>query len=126
MRTVFITGGRGDIGKAIADAFQNHHHRVIAPSSSELDLSSSDSCKKYLDSFSEEPDVIVHCAGWNQPNPFEAVSESDLERSFRIHVEGLISILKKLSIPMKARRRGHILVVGSLYGVFAQRGACHM
>lgn len=121
MGSVFITGGRGDIGQAIVKVFQNHGYSTIAPNSAELDLNSLQSCETYMESFIQDPDVIIHCAGWNQPKPFEDISCFELEKSFRINVEGFFFILQKLIPSLKAKKRGHILFITSIYGFLAQR-----
>jgi len=58
---VFLTGGRGMVGRAIQAHDRVSEHRVIAPTSVDLDLTNRDAVMAVL--ASEKPDIVIHSAG---------------------------------------------------------------
>ena len=58
---LFITGGRGMVGKNIIALAEKKGIEVIAPSRQDLDLTSQAAINEYLSI--HRPDVVVHCAG---------------------------------------------------------------
>lgn len=60
MKTIFITGGRGFIGRNLSEALEKQGYRILVPSSTELNLLD----EKAVDAFIEKQhiDVIVHGA----------------------------------------------------------------
>ena len=60
MKTVFITGGKGFIGRHLTEKLTADGYRVLAPSSSELNLLDEQAVDKYIGSHSV--DLIVHAA----------------------------------------------------------------
>ncbi|CCN35035.1 NAD-dependent epimerase/dehydratase [Vibrio nigripulchritudo SO65] len=61
MMKLFITGGRGMVGKNIIALAEKRNIEVIAPSRQEVDLNSQTSIKEYLSI--HRPDAVIHCAG---------------------------------------------------------------
>ncbi len=58
---VFLTGGRGMVGRAIQDHSAAAEHQIIAPTSSDLDLTDRDAVRSAVEA--EKPDLVVHSAG---------------------------------------------------------------
>ncbi|WP_199479657.1 GDP-L-fucose synthase family protein [Vibrio harveyi] len=58
---LFVTGGRGMVGKNIIASAEKRGIEVIAPSRQELDLTSQTAINEYL--AIHRPDVVIHCAG---------------------------------------------------------------
>lgn len=58
---LFLTGGKGMVGRNIVALATKNGIEVDAPSRQELDLSNLSSIKDYL--LSSKPDVVIHCAG---------------------------------------------------------------
>ena len=56
---ILITGGNGFIGRNLIKTF-NKEYEIFAPSSSELDLTSTKSVEKYFQN--KYFDVVIHCA----------------------------------------------------------------
>ena len=72
MEHVFLTGGRGNIGNAIKNKFEQEGYKVISPASHELDLLNMEQIASYV---KEVPEVVavIHCAGINNPVCFENI-----------------------------------------------------
>lgn len=120
-KTLFITGGSGDIGSAIINEFKLNGYNIIAPSSKELDCSSEHSINKYFDKISFcKVHSFVHCAGWNKPEPFYDISNETLIKSIYINSFSFIYILKKINIFL-IDNESRISAISSLYGTFSRK-----
>ncbi|MDR9394721.1 MAG: GDP-L-fucose synthase [Roseovarius sp.] len=58
---VFLTGGRGMVGRAIQDHAGAAAHRIVAPTSDELDLTHRPAVMDAI--AAETPDIVIHSAG---------------------------------------------------------------
>lgn len=58
---VFLTGGRGMVGRAVQDDPAAADHSIVAPSSEELDLT--DRAAVMAAVAAEKPDLVIHAAG---------------------------------------------------------------
>ena len=103
---VFLTGGRGGIGSAIIEQLTENGIDTIAPSSSELDLSSDFDCSAY-----PEVDGFIHCAGINILARHENINASEFSRLFKINTLSFVSLCSQLKI----KKGGSIIAIGSLY-----------
>lgn len=63
---VFITGGRGFLGRTVVPRFREAGYAVDAPSSQECDLRRQDSLAAYRGAY----DLILHLAAWTQAGDF--------------------------------------------------------
>lgn len=120
-KTLFITGGSGDIGAAIINEFESNNYEIISPNSKELDCSNETGIDKYFQ-YKSLPKInsFVHCAGWNLPEPFKSVSNETLLKSIFINSFSFLNIIKKLDnnfIENKTR----ISAISSLYGTFSRK-----
>ena len=114
-KTLFITGGNGEIGKAIVAVFEANGYAVIAPSSKEMDCSSEASLKSYFDNFAPVTiDAFVHCAGINNPKPFTEVTSATILRSFQINTLSFLFINQYLNQHYHEGTR--IAAISSIYG----------
>lgn len=58
---VFLTGGRGMVGRAIQDHDRAKAHQIVAPTSAELDLTDRSAVMAAV--AEEAPDIVIHSAG---------------------------------------------------------------
>ena len=120
-KILFLTGGHGEIGSAIASKFQNAGYRVIAPKSGELDLADKNSIGIYFKALkASSVDAVIHCAGVNMPKPLEQLDWADLEKTIQINATSLVKMLQYLVPPMKKNKTGHILAISSIYGIISR------
>jgi len=59
---IFFTGGKGFIGKEVIPLLRKDGYEVVAPSSSELNLTDNTSVRKYFDEHGFDYHAIVHAA----------------------------------------------------------------
>ncbi len=119
---VFLTGGTGDIGSAIKECFKKNGYDVIAPSRAELNLEESDSIERYFQNNSNEFNIFVHCAGYNNPMLIKDMEFSNIEKTAKINYLSFIQIMKYILPDMVKNKYGKVLAISSLYGSFARQG----
>jgi 3-oxoacyl-[acyl-carrier protein] reductase len=116
MKTLFITGGHGEIGQAIKDVFSHNEFDIIAPSSKELDCSQNDSIAAYFKSFNHKSiTAFVHCAGINNPKAFMDVTPETLQRTIQINTLSFLFITQQLNRYFE-NEKSRIVAVSSIYG----------
>jgi 3-oxoacyl-[acyl-carrier protein] reductase len=111
---IFLTGGRGGIGKAIKNELESNSIEVISPTSDELNLSS----PMELDNI--EVDSFIHCAGINFPKPFDKIENKEIKKLFDVNTFSFLELIKRLKI----KNGGNIIAIGSIYSTNTNNGRC--
>jgi UDP-glucose 4-epimerase len=75
---VFITGGRGFIGRNLVEGLPSDME-IFAPNSKELDLMDQESVERYVDA--HEFDVVIHSATWNSTANSNKDTQQVLEKN---------------------------------------------
>ena len=120
MKSLFITGGHGEIGKAIVETFLENGFSIIAPTSKELDCSSNDSIRSYFKSFNTTPiTAFVHCAGINNPKGFMDVTPETISRTVQINTLSFLYISQHLHSFFK-NNHTRIVAISSIYGTVSR------
>ena len=78
---VLITGGNGDIAKALTDLLKLEGYDVKAPGKNEMDVTDIQSIEACISNY--KPDILVNNAGYVVP---KSIKEADLENSKR-HID---------------------------------------
>lgn len=104
---IFLTGGRGGIGRAISEALHDIGIDVVEPNSEELNLQES----SFSVSKTTEYDAFIHCAGINRLCDHDKIDESEFYRLFNVNTLSFVSLCSQLNI----RKGGNIVAIGSLY-----------
>ena len=118
-KSVLILGGTGDIGRAIADKFVED--RVFAVGQKTCDLNDRNSVEQFLET-NGPWDIIIHCAGYNNPNQLELDDIAQIEKNIRINVTGFLPIVQKNIGYWKTVNSGKLVIIGSLYSLFGRQG----
>lgn len=122
MQTLLITGGTGEIGKAIVERFSAEKFNIIAPARTELNLEDNASVEKFLHQLNATVDVFVHCAGFNSPKLIADIALTDIEKTMQINAMSFYKICHDLVKNKKLNSNAFILGVSSIYGFLARKG----
>jgi short-subunit dehydrogenase len=132
-RTALVTGASSGIGKATAAALAARGYRVLGTSRRPdalgagqradgvqylpLDLAD-DASIEALAAAAGPVDVLVNNAGESQSGPFEELPVAALRRLFQVNVLGPVRLSQLLLPGMRERRRGRVVMVGSMLASF--------
>ncbi|MFI2370027.1 SDR family oxidoreductase [Streptomyces sp. NPDC018833] len=129
--TALVTGASSGIGAAVAAALVGRGYRVYGTSRDPASVADPVPGVEYLaldltDDASVEAcaaaagavDVLVNNAGESQNGPLEELPMEALERLFRLNVLGAVRLTQLLLPGMRARRRGRVVMVGSMLASF--------
>ena len=116
MKDVLILGASGGIGKAIASKFELMGHKVIKPTSADVDLKSPPDLEE-----NRKVQILINCAGINPVKPFEDITEKDFNDVLKVNFMGFFNIIKQVSPYMRANGGGYILNISSLYGSLSRK-----
>lgn len=121
MKTLFMLGGHGDIGKAIVAKFAESNYKTIVPTSQELNLENIDAIDVYFKNRTFAIDVLITSAGWNEPKPIEEITFADINKTIGINVLGFCRVVQHLLPFLKEKESGYILAISSIFS-FITRG----
>ncbi len=113
---ILLTGSSGGIGKSILEKISSSENEIIAPSSTELDLSCVDKINNFMEN--KNFDAVIHSAGVNQITEFSDLNEEIIINHLKINAISLVSICKNLK---KENKIKNVIAISSLYG-FTARG----
>ncbi|MEV4333779.1 SDR family oxidoreductase [Streptomyces sp. NPDC049597] len=129
--TALVTGASSGIGAAVAAALVERGYRVLGTSRDPVSVTDPVPGVEYLaldltDDASIEAcaaaagavDVLVNNAGESQNGPLEELPMEALERLFRLNVLGAVRLTQLVLPGMRARRRGRVVMVGSMLASF--------
>src|SRR5579872_4935459 len=122
MKTVFLTGSSGEIGRAIATKFAAEKFNIIAPKRQEMDLENEASINNYLKNFAEKIDVFIHCAGFNEPKTINHIHPEDIFKTLQINALSFYKMSHHFLKNQLINPDGHILGVSSIYGFLVRKG----
>ncbi|MDL9937992.1 SDR family oxidoreductase [Gordonia sp. ABSL1-1] len=129
--TVLVTGAGSGIGAEVARRFVDRGHRVFGTSRNpdalrapvpgvtyvrldNADYASASACAEQVGAV----DILVNNAGESQAGALEDTSMEAIENLFRVNVFGPVAITKAVLPGMRERRRGTIIMVGSMLSSF--------
>jgi 3-oxoacyl-[acyl-carrier protein] reductase len=119
-QTLFITGGNGEIGKAIVDVFRENKYTIIAPTSKQLDCGNTLAINSYFQNLSlSSIHAFVHCAGINNPKPFTEVKPETVLQTIQINTLSFLYICQHLN-KYFIEGQSRIAAISSIYGTISR------
>jgi 3-oxoacyl-[acyl-carrier protein] reductase len=119
MLRALITGASRGIGKTIKTLFEQNGVFVYAPTRTEMELSSSESIKKYVQKL-DGIDILVNCAGINELASIDEMSEDKLNETIQVNLTSQALLIKYLSPYMKKNNYGRIVNFASIWCDFSK------
>lgn len=130
-QTVLVTGATSGIGAEVARQMVQRGHRVFGtsrypdtvadpiPGVTYVRLDNADyaSAQECADTVGDV-DILINNAGESQAGALEDTSMPVIEDLFRVNVFGPVALTKAVLPGMRARRRGTIVMVGSMLASF--------
>jgi 3-oxoacyl-[acyl-carrier protein] reductase len=107
-----VTGGEGDLGKAVRAELESRGLVVFAPGRTELDVSDPESVAKFVGAL-PRIDLLVHCAGILRDRMLSGMTEEDFDAVLEVNLKGAFRVSQAALQWMAKHRRGHIVFVGS-------------
>ncbi|MBX7207783.1 MAG: SDR family oxidoreductase [Verrucomicrobiaceae bacterium] len=120
-KTAVITGGEGDLAKAVRGLLEADGWTVLAPGRADLDVTSPASVEHFF-SLVTSLDLLINNAGVIADGPLVQMSEADFERVLDVCLKGAFLCSQKAMWLMAKKRNGHILNIGSFAALFGTAG----
>lgn len=110
--TALVTGGEGDLGRAIAGTLSARGYFVHAPGRQVLDVSNHSLITAW---FASHPqlDLVVHSAGVLRDRRFPNMGEEDFDAVLSVNLTGAFQVSQAALQSMVRQRAGHIVFIGS-------------
>lgn len=109
MKRVLITGGNGDIAKAIYNILDStKNYEVKTPGKEELDVTDILSVKSYIDKF--QPDILINNAGYVIP---QSIKDCDILKSKNSLDVNLWGVFNCTSAVLSKNKNAQIINIGS-------------
>jgi NAD(P)-dependent dehydrogenase (short-subunit alcohol dehydrogenase family) len=127
-RVALVTGSRGGIGRAVADALRRSDHLVIGLDRAASDdtagewtgdITSSSDCAatmRRIDSEYGRLDALVHCAGVNRWQMFAEDSVHDMQELFDVNVWGTVTVLLAAHELLRRASDASVVTISSTAG----------
>lgn len=130
-QTVLVTGATSGIGAEVARQFAAAGHRVYGTGRNpdavkdpipgvtyvrldNADLSTAQTCADEVGPV----DILINNAGESHAGAFEDTPMDEIERIFAVNVFGPVALTKAVLPGMRERRRGTVIMVGSMLSSF--------
>ena len=115
-----ITGGAGGLGRALAAAFADAGHEVLAPGRDELDVTDAAAVKEYFKG--REVELLICNAGVTRDAVLGKLPEKDWDAVMAVNLRGAALCAAAASRGMVRARQGHIVFVSSHSAVHPPAG----
>ncbi len=120
--TVLVTGASRGIGRAIAEHYRARGATVVAPTRSQLDLSSQASVRRFIEQGHGAVDVLVNNAGENKIGALEDMDVGDWDRILQTNLTAPMMLAVAASRHMAEKGWGRIVNISSCYSVVSRAG----
>jgi 3-oxoacyl-[acyl-carrier protein] reductase len=116
---VVITGGRGDLARAVAAAMADDE--VLAPGRDALDVDDEAQVEAFFAKL-DALDVLIINAGLTRDGALTGLAAADFDAVLRTNLRGAFLCTRAAIRLMTKQRRGHVLLIGSRAARHGTRG----
>ncbi|MFG6320597.1 MAG: SDR family NAD(P)-dependent oxidoreductase [Lachnospiraceae bacterium] len=107
-KKVLITGGKGDIAKAIAEELLQAGYEVKAPGRLEMDVTNINDIERYIEAF--QPDILINNAGYVVPQSVRNADFNCTKKHIDINIGGVFYCTQ---VALKYNKDLQIINIGS-------------
>ncbi len=118
---VLISGGEGDLARALTQEFLHRGAHVAAPGRTAMDVRDEASVRAFF-SRQTQLDVLVANAGLTRDGAVTGLTSADFDAVVEINLRGAFLCVREALKLMLAQRSGHILLIGSRAGRCGTQG----
>jgi 3-oxoacyl-[acyl-carrier protein] reductase len=118
---VLITGGEGDLAKAIAEAFRLAGSQVLQPGRRDLNVTDRDSVTAYMSRIGP-PDLLIANAGLTENALLARTDEDSWDRQLEVNLHGAFRCARAALRPMLKQRHGHLIFISSYSAIHPPAG----
>lgn len=108
---VVITGGEGDLAKAIASELHGQGHQVATPGRGQLDVRIAESIDRFFND--RVVDLLVCNAGVTRDAPIGRLTENDWDQVWRTNFRGALDCARAVIPGMEQRGGGQVVFISS-------------
>lgn len=119
MSAILITGGEGDLARALRSAFPGD--TVHAPGRKDLDVRDEKQIGDYFAKL-DRLDILIANAGLTRDGSFLNLSSTDIDEVLNTNLRGVFLCTRAAIKIMVKQRSGHIVLIGSRSGKNGPRG----
>lgn len=120
-KTALITGGEGDLARAIRALLETDGWTVLAPGKRELDVTSRDSVERFFGGI-ESLDLLINNAAITDDRLIAEMDAAAFERVLDVNLKGAFLCSQKAMWLMARKRSGHIIHIGSFAALYGTAG----
>jgi 3-oxoacyl-[acyl-carrier protein] reductase len=107
-----ITGGEGDLGRAVRAELETRGWHVLGPGRRELDVSDAASITAFFSGLIKL-ELLVHCAGVLRDRMLGSMTEEEFDTVLEVNLKGAFRVSQAALKLMAKQRRGHLVFIGS-------------
>ena len=111
-RVAVITGGAGDLARAVASQLRDTGLQVHTPGRDALDVSNEESVSAFFDQLGRV-DLLINNAGARHDALCAAMSDAAWEQVIAVNLRGAFLCSRVAGMKMMRQRAGHIINIGS-------------
>lgn len=112
-KVALVTGASSILGRSIVSSLASRGYSVYSPGSSELDITSQNSCEKYIKKHGQI-DILINIAGVSPSGLFDSSSVTDLEKTLAVNTTGPFRLMSLVLPRMIRQKFGRIINIASL------------
>jgi 3-oxoacyl-[acyl-carrier protein] reductase len=118
---ILISGGEGDLARALRGEFAAAGHRIDSPGRKALDVRDEAQVKDYFSRL-ERLDILVANAGLTRDGALTGLTGADFDEAVNVNLRGAFLCARAALKVMLAQKSGHIVFIGSRAGKHGTRG----
>ena len=122
--TVLITGGEGDLGRALSKIFTSQDWEVLHPGVQELDVRSERSVELFFSSLTRL-DLLINNAGVIGDNLITRMSSQSWDHVLSVNLRGSFLCTREAMKRMLPQGNGQVIFIGSRSARYGTIGQCN-